>query len=358
MLPASFMLQNVQSLNTKPGLIHDMIKEKHIDICCLVETWQKPQDFLALNKATPPGYVYLQRPRLKGGGGGLAVIHRDDILIKEVTVPTATSFECIVFTLAGQRQFVLVYRPPKTKVADRTAFLSELSELLTPVCAMSPSTFLLGDLNVHVDSSSCPFATDFLSLLDCFDFTQQVRGPTHNRGHTLDLVCSTGMPAINLQCLDLAASDHHTIVFSVPGALPKQCPKRTITFRNIKAVSASALSNLIEGHLAGISPDLKANDLVDCYNTALSHSLDSLAPIKTRTVSFNRPAPWFTSELRAMKAAGRRLERRYKKSHCPPSGFYRPRQGLQGSSLQYHDPVLLHTYWVPAKQPQETVHYH
>ena len=102
------------------------------------------------------------------------MIHRTDILIKEVTVPTATSFESVVFTLTGQRQFVLVYRPPKKTVSDRTAFLSELSELLTPVCAMSPSTFLVGDLNVHVDSSSCPFATEFLALLDCLDFTQHV----------------------------------------------------------------------------------------------------------------------------------------------------------------------------------------
>lgn len=186
---------------------------------------------------TSASYVYIQKPRLKGGGGGLAVIHRSDILIKEVVVPTATSFECVVFTLIGQRQFVLVYRPPKKTISDRTAFLSELSELLTPVCAMSPSTFLLGDLNVHVDSGSCPFATEFLALLDCFDFTQHVRGPTHNKGHTLDLICSTGMSPTNLQGLDLAASDHYTIVFSVPGSLPRQRPKRTITFRNMKTVS-------------------------------------------------------------------------------------------------------------------------
>ena len=66
--------------------------------------------------------------------------------------------------------------------------------------------------------------------------------------------------------------------------------------------------------MARVSLDLTADDLVAHYNTALSNSLDSLAPIKTRTVSFNRPAPWFTTELRVMKATGRRLERLYKKT--------------------------------------------
>ncbi|KAJ4929611.1 hypothetical protein JOQ06_018634 [Pogonophryne albipinna] len=57
--------------------------------------------------------------------------------------------------------------------------------------------------------------------------------------------------------------------------------------------------------LSDTSPDV----LVARYNTALSLSLDSLAPLRSRTVSFLRPAPWFTSDLRTMKQTGRRLER-------------------------------------------------
>ena len=46
----------------------------------------------------------------------------------------------------------------------------------------------------------------------------------------------------------------------------------------------------------------------------LSTVLDLHAPLKTRTVSFSRSAPWFTSELRSMKAAGRVLEQRLARS--------------------------------------------
>ena len=112
---AHFMLSNVQSLNNKPLLIHDYIKEREIGICCLVETWQNTNDFVALNIATPPGYAYLQKSRLQGGGGGVAIIYRDDIPIKELTIPAVTSFEFIVFKLA-QHQVVLIYRSENSEL--------------------------------------------------------------------------------------------------------------------------------------------------------------------------------------------------------------------------------------------------
>ena len=137
-------------------------------------------------------------------------------------------------------------------------------------------------------------------LLDCFNITQHVQGPTRTKGH--------------LQCLDLAVADHHAILFSVPVLLPMQRAKRTITFRNTKTLSAPALTSTIAAHLASIPLTTTVDGLVARYNTALSLSLDSLAPLKTRTVSFTRSAPWFTTELRTLKASGRRLERLKKRT--------------------------------------------
>uniref|UniRef100_A0A3B5PRX1 Reverse transcriptase domain-containing protein n=2 Tax=Xiphophorus maculatus TaxID=8083 RepID=A0A3B5PRX1_XIPMA len=56
------------------------------------------------------------------------------------------------------------------------------------------------------------------------------------------------------------------------------------------------------------------DDLVSYYNTGLHSILNSLAPLKTRSVSFARSAPWFTPELRLMKAKGRQLDRLYRKT--------------------------------------------
>lgn len=173
-------------------------------MCCLTETWQRPQEFMLLNQATPPGYVYLQKPcpvpvvRLKrtarskrsdspkSSGGGLAVIYREDLPVKELPVPVTTSFECIAFTLAvpAPLQVVLIYRFHHTA---HPVFLTELSDLLYSACFTSPSTLLIGDFNIDVDVSSNKFATDFLLLLDSFNITQHVQVPNHKAGHTLDV---------------------------------------------------------------------------------------------------------------------------------------------------------------------------
>ena len=57
-----------------------------------------------------------------------------------------------------------------------------------------------------------------------------------------------------------------------------------------------------------------SDDLVLVYNAHLSHTLNQFAPLKTHNVTFLRSAPWYTPELRKLKAAGRQLERLSKKT--------------------------------------------
>lgn len=54
----------------------------------------------------------------------------------------------------------------------------QLTALLTLVCSKCSSIHLLGDFNIHVDSTTLSFAVKFLSLLDCFKMTQYVQIPT------------------------------------------------------------------------------------------------------------------------------------------------------------------------------------
>ncbi|KAI4881218.1 hypothetical protein NFI96_033452, partial [Prochilodus magdalenae] len=56
------------------------------------------------------------------------------------------------------------------------------------------------------------------------------------------------------------------------------------------------------------------DEAVSLYNESISAVLDTLAPLKTRTVPSTHSSPWFTSELRTLKTSGRRLECLYKKT--------------------------------------------
>ncbi|KAF7645999.1 hypothetical protein LDENG_00195270 [Lucifuga dentata] len=74
------------------------------------------------------------------------------------------------------------------------------------LCSISPSILLLGDFNIHIDSTDCKIATEYLDILNCFSLTQHINFPTHNRGHIPDLVCSTGITINHLSSSHLTIS--------------------------------------------------------------------------------------------------------------------------------------------------------
>ena len=301
-------LFNTQSLTNKSGLIHDHILDKRIDIMCLSETWHRPEVYLALNEACPPGYIYHEKARSTGRGGGLAILHRDDLELTPLPLPKFSSFECLAAKCNPPRAMTIlvIYRPPK----PNPAFVPELHDLLTTLCATSTNMVILGDMNIHVDTPSCHSASELLQLLDSVNLTQHVDVPTHSKGHTLDLVITdSAAPITNLLVYDLGVSDHMAVSMEILFPSPHSKPKRQICFRNIKNINQDALARDLQ-HLT--PPTLSTvGDSVGFYNTTLSGLLDVHAPVKTRTVTFSRSAPWFTSELREMKVAGRVLERRF-----------------------------------------------
>ena len=96
-------------------------------------------------------------------------------------------------------------------------------------------------------------------------------------------------------------------------SLSPQHSPRVISFRNIKSINPDALSAAINCLLNTHNP-FTSNDLASHYNNSLYTILNSLAPLKTRSISFSTSAPWFTSKLRQMKAKGQQLERLYRKT--------------------------------------------
>lgn len=306
----NFGLLNIRSLTGKGHLVQDILTERKLDFLCLNETWQLSGDFTQLNVATPPGFVYICKPRGSGRGGGLAIIHHERWKVIPVSVPPLSSLECIACKISGPIPTIIatVYRPPK----PNSDFLNEVSALLTHLSTLSPNVILLGDFNIHMDNTALPLTIDFSSLLDSFGFHQFSDFPTHIKGHTLDLICCSGLSPSNCTADELHITDHSLLSFSVTLQLSTFKPPRNISFRNIKDIQMDSLSSCI----ATLTPDSSStpDDLVTLYNNGLTNILNSLAPVKSRSVSFTRSAPWFTPDLRSMKAKKRQLERLLRKT--------------------------------------------
>ncbi|XP_040912342.1 uncharacterized protein LOC121193970 isoform X2 [Toxotes jaculatrix] len=306
--PLKTALFNTRSLNNKSLILNEFITDNKLDLLCLTETWHKPMDYVALNQTTPTGYSYVDNPRAEGRGGGIAVIHRDDLTLSPLSIPAASSFEHLAFRLPGPQSLTvaIIYRPPKTT----SSFLSDFTDFFTQLSSISSSLLLLGDFNIHIDSPKCKFSADFLDILNCFNLTQHVNSPTHSRGHILDLVCSTACLCIqNLSLTDLAISDHLAITMDINIPIPGSKHTYTITFRNLKSLFPISFSSSISDIITASSfPANPTPPELVVYNRTLSTCLNQLAPLKTKTVSFSHSTQWYTPELHILKKKQRQLD--------------------------------------------------
>ena len=84
---------------------------------------------------------------------------------------------------------------------------------------------VLGHFNIHVD---CSLSTGLADVLDIFGLQQHVVFDSHNKGHTLDLVCTTDVEFSKLEGNVSGMSDHKRITFTLAIPLPTRPNKHSI----------------------------------------------------------------------------------------------------------------------------------
>lgn len=182
-------------------------------------------------------------------------------------------------------QLFIVYHPPCTK-----SFLSEFTSYLKSIISSTEPILIVGDFNLHVDVAGDAVAGDFLDILESMDLEQHVAGPTHNRGHTLDLIITRQSDSIvkNNPTIGQFFSDRAAVLYDLNSIKPEASVK-TVTNRNFKSVNIESFkSDLAKSALCNENIVNLSYDLVSSYNSTLSLLIESHAPLKTRTV-VNRP---------------------------------------------------------------------
>ncbi len=142
--------------------------------------------------------------------------------VSTIAAPSYATFESMVLQVNGPVPTIIttVYRPPNFN----TNFLTELSAFLTLLCSVSPNVIMVGDFNIHIDKATVTYTKDFLSCLDSFGLKQFIDFPNHSKGHTLDLLCCTGITPFDCSSRDLSISDHK-LVFQCQINCIKNCSK-------------------------------------------------------------------------------------------------------------------------------------
>ena len=278
----------------------------------LTETWIKNGDFSLLNQAAPPNHSYLQNTRPSGRGGGVAVIYNTKFSCTPLSFGNFSSFEYLAFSIKHQPTlFILVYRPPQ----PNSSFITDLSDLLSLSMSKYDRVCLLGDFNVHCCCPDNALAGDFRSLTESFDFMIHPSGPTHKKGHTLDLVLSSGLIIGDLDTNSSewsAVTDHSIIIFNMmvsPPPRKHQVPSRS---RNINPSTSAKFTSVF---LSSVSPpalSLSTDNQLNYFNNICLASLDLVAPFKTRTGTSITSSPWLNDHTRSLKRQLRKAVRKWK----------------------------------------------
>ncbi|MGL5726971.1 MAG: hypothetical protein ACRCYD_03835, partial [Plesiomonas sp.] len=108
-------LVNARSVCNKTCILNDFYTGRNLDILFLTETWASAGESSVFEELCPPGCCFISTPRCTGKGGGVAMVFKQTLNIRPVSVGSYVSFElqCIVLEFDSTAVFcALIYRPP------------------------------------------------------------------------------------------------------------------------------------------------------------------------------------------------------------------------------------------------------
>ena len=241
-----------------------------------------------------------------------------------------------------------IYRPPPSSdnKLTTTMFLNDFSTFLEVIPSISQYVVILGDFNIHVDDDEDRVAKLFHDMLDSVGLQQHIEGPTHFRGHTLDLLISrkSDNKVLQTSVVNGLPSDHDAIMGALEFVRPGPS-RKTVVFRKLRKIDIEQFKKDITSSLV---PDGNkgTSALVDQFNRVLQELLEKHAPLKTKTITLRPQVPWFTDEMREEKRKKRRLERKMKKSGLEvDKQLFKEQckiyhQALERSKCEYHQNEL------------------
>ena len=203
-------------------------------------------------------------------------------MYKKIAAKELRSFEYLELIVSSgtfKVRLVILYRPPYLPLHPVTTstFLADFTDYLETLILSTEPLVITGDFNVHVDDSTNPDATRLLDLLDSMSLCQHVTQPTHELGHTIDLIITRQSDSIvcDSPVTDHLFSDHLSVLTTLRATKPKIISKERI-YRKIKSIDLDSFCNDLAASEVCQDTPRELNELVDCYNRTLTSLLDNM----------------------------------------------------------------------------------
>ena len=288
----------------------------------ITETWLKSQfdPVIAEFNSAISGYNFYHQSRSQRRGGGVAVLARSNLRLVEKRSKIFQSFELLDVTFKSASQLlriIAVYRPPKStkNMATISDFISEFSTLLETVVPSSGHLLVAGDFNFPFENTNSSDTSKLVDLLHSVGLKQHVKISTHSKGHTLDLLITRSSEQLlhSIRSDNSLNSDHSLLYFGLNVQRPPNT-KVTISQRHFHTMNIDRLIDIISPKLISRPRNTNPDDLYLYFHQIVTDALDTVAPVKSKSVINKVRAPWFSEDLLTLRREVRRLEINWRKS--------------------------------------------
>ena len=168
---------------------------------------------------------------------------------------------------------------------------------------------ILGDFNTHVDDPEDQAAQIVQDTLNAFNLKQHVNIPTHNFGHTIDLIITSNDYRGKLIPVSYI-SDHRMITLDTN--IPEPKPKTEIKY------ACNLTDNKVQEFINQFNnmPILNSSNLKDAtnqLNSEILRTLDKIAPKQIKKIISRIRKPWYDDDLKHQRKIVKNRERRWLK---------------------------------------------
>ena len=188
---------NAQSIcgpNGKTEDFIDHITQSLVDICVVTETFLTEQNTVTHAALHVPGFAFQDQPRSNGTArGGIGIFYHDSFQLSKLSHTETRSFELSEWHVSWHNycmRLCIVYHQPYSTshpITDAT-FMHEFESYLDETVLVEEMLCITGDFNLHVNDPDDTYGCQFNDLLSSYGLIDHVTFPTHQAGHTLDLV--------------------------------------------------------------------------------------------------------------------------------------------------------------------------
>ena len=303
----------------------EYLSDHNADIAFITETWLKSDKNSVTAEIKNHGYKLKHNIRKdpdKDRGGGVGILVKSTLSPTQISSKHFDSFEHVVIKLPCSNNrniwLISIYRLQHVPVS---VFHEEFTELLEMYTVLNDDFIIAGDINIHVETDETS-SVKFHEIIDLFNLKQHVIGPTHIKGHTIDVIITKNKKsAVERVVITEYNLSHHFLIDWIYNAEVNEVITKTITYRNISKVNNDKFCEDIITEYSK-TPDTKnMKEKMDNYNSAMTSVMNKHAHEKTKTIKIVPRVPWFDSEYAALRRQRRKAEKKYKKSgsqedHC------------------------------------------